>query len=379
MRPRKTLIAWLLVLIAGGMGGVLWLQKTKPTLEPATGIPVAALLEAGQGFSQVEAPWQFSFPKDHGAHPQYRTESWSFTGNLDSEQGKHFGFQLNFFRVGLKPPQAPSRPSAWATQEVYHGHFALTDVSQECIQASEHFSRAALELSGAGSSPVRIWLENWRIQVLEGESARFRLQAATDKMSIDLTLKNLKPPLLSSDDSSKQRGTFYAYQLTRLLAQGKIQIGSQNYSVKGSAWFNHAWGAVPIPVGPVVWDRFLLQLKDGRELMGFRLRRRDDRGVPINSGFLVNRDGKIQPLDRKNIIIEVLDYWKSPQSQIRYPVHWRFQIPDQGIDLRLSPYVDNQELNLALRYWGGIVQITGKDRGHTVKGQGYVELTGYGP
>jgi predicted secreted hydrolase len=128
----------------------------------------------------------------------------------------------------------------------------------------------------------------------------------------------------------------------------------------------------------VVWDRFLLQLEDGQELLGFRLRRRDGSGTPINSGFLVDRDGKVQPLSREDLTIEVLNYWESPKSKIRYPASWRFRIPSQGIDLRLTPYVDDQELHFLLRYWGGIVQVTGKNKGQVVNGEGYVELTGYG-
>jgi predicted secreted hydrolase len=192
-------------------------------------------------------------------------------------------------------------------------------------------------------------------------------------------LRSLKPPLLPGDESSQQtRRTFYAYQLTRLLAQGKVQIDDRTYPVEGLAWLDRTWGAVPVPTGSVVWDRFLLQLEDGRELLGFRLRRRDGSGTPINSGFLVDRDGKVKPLSREDLTIEVLNYWESPKSKIRYPASWRFRIPSQGINLRLTPYVDDQELDFLLRYWGGTVQVTGKDKGQAVNGQGYVELTGYG-
>lgn len=379
MHPRKkTFIPWLLALVALGMGSALWLQRSKPALETTAGIAVEELLGEGEGFTRVEAPWQFSFPRDHGAHPDYRTESWHFTGNVATEQGKHFGFQLNFFRVGLKPPEAAVRPSAWASKAVYRSHFALTDVSQKRFQAFERFSRAALGLSGAASSPPQVWVENWRIQALEEGNAAFRLQAAADGVDIELTLRSLKPPLLPGDGAARQASVFYGYQLSRLLAQGQVQVDNRTYPVEGSAWLDRAWGAVPVPAGPVVWDRFLLQLEDGRELLGFRLRRRDGGGTPINSGFLVDQKGQIQSLGREDLIIEVLDYWESPQDNTAYPARWRFHLPRQGIDLRLTPYVEDQELNLLLRYWSGIVRVRGQDEGQAVKGQGYVELTGYG-
>lgn len=378
MLPRKTHIFWLLALIAIGIGSFQWLQSNEPALRPQGGIPLAELLGEREGFSRVEAPWSFSFPQDHGAHSHYRTESWHFTGHLASEQETHFGFQLGFFRVGLKPPEASPRPSAWGTKEIYRGHFALTDVSQERFYAFERFSRAALGLSGADSSPTRVWVENWRIQVLAGKNAGFRLQAAAQDVTMDLTVKSLKSPLLPNGDSSGQAGVFYSYQFTRLEAQGTIQQGNRIYPVKGLAWLDRAWGAVPVPAGPVVWDRFLLQLDDGRELLIFRLRRRDGSGTPINSGFLVDRAGKIQSFDSEALTIEILDYWESPRDGTPYPALWRFHLPAQGIDLRLTPAVADQELNLLLRYWGGLVQVRGQEKGKKIKGQGYVELIGYG-
>ncbi|ADJ28418.1 lipocalin-like domain-containing protein [Nitrosococcus watsonii] len=375
---RKTHIFWLLALIAIGIGSTQWLQNNEPALESQGGIPLAELLGGGEGFARVEAPWQFSFPRDHGAHSRYRTESWHFTGHLASEQEEHFGFQLSFFRVGLKPPETPARPSKWGTKEVYRGHFALTDVSQERFHAFERFSRAALGLSGGDSSPTQVWVENWRIQALEGENANFRLRATADGASIDLTLRSLKPPLLPGGDSSGQAGVFYGYQLTRLAAQGTIQRDNRIYPVKGLASLDRAWGAVPVPVGPVVWDRFLLQLDDGRELLVVRLRRRDGSGTPLNSGFLVDRAGKIQSFNSEALTIEIVDYWESPRDGTSYPARWRFRFPAQGIDFRLTPTVADQELNLLLRYWGGLVQVRGQEKGKKIQGQGYVELTGYG-
>jgi predicted secreted hydrolase len=38
------------------------------------------------------------FPRDYGAHPEYRTEWWYATGRLMTAQGKHIGFQVTFFR-----------------------------------------------------------------------------------------------------------------------------------------------------------------------------------------------------------------------------------------------------------------------------------------
>ena len=50
---------------------------------------------------ETTTPRQWSFPRDHGSHPEYRTEWWYFTGNLNDDRGKRYGYQLTFFRYGL--------------------------------------------------------------------------------------------------------------------------------------------------------------------------------------------------------------------------------------------------------------------------------------
>ena len=53
--------------------------------------------EAGaqETWKQAIGPWNWSFPRDHGAHPEFRTEWWYFTGNLKDKDGKQYGYQQN--------------------------------------------------------------------------------------------------------------------------------------------------------------------------------------------------------------------------------------------------------------------------------------------
>ncbi len=78
-------------------------------------------------FARAFAPRSFTFPIDHGPHLDYQTEWWYFTGNLESVEGQHYGYQLTFFRRGLSP-EATLRESSFATNQVYFAHLALTDV-----------------------------------------------------------------------------------------------------------------------------------------------------------------------------------------------------------------------------------------------------------
>ena len=66
-------------------------------------------------------------PADHASHPEYRIEWWYYTGNLAATDGRRFGYQLTFFRVGVDP--APANPSRWAVRDLFMAHFAVTDVA----------------------------------------------------------------------------------------------------------------------------------------------------------------------------------------------------------------------------------------------------------
>ena len=49
-------------------------------------------------------PLRLQFPRDHGAHPQRRTEWWYITGQAESG-GRLFGFQVTFFRSRVEATQ----------------------------------------------------------------------------------------------------------------------------------------------------------------------------------------------------------------------------------------------------------------------------------
>ena len=113
------------------------------------------------GFARAMAPRAFSFPADHGPHPDFRSEWWYFTGNLAAANGRHFGFQLTFFRVALSPDAAP-RESAWATNQAWMAHFTLTDSEAGRFHAAERLGRGALGIAGAEASPFRVWVDDWQ-------------------------------------------------------------------------------------------------------------------------------------------------------------------------------------------------------------------------
>ena len=80
---------------------------------------------------------------------------------------------------------------------------------------------------------------------------------------------------------------------------------------------------------------------------------------------------------RGTFSIEPLAEWTSPATGIRYPAQWRLTVPSAGLDLRITPLLEDQEIDLSFRYWEGAVSVAGVASAGTVSGRGYVELTGY--
>jgi predicted secreted hydrolase len=127
----------------------------------------------------------------------------------------------------------------------------------------------------------------------------------------------------------------------------------------------------------VGWDWFALQLSDGRDLMYYQLRLRDGSSDPLSKGVLVEAGGNPKGFVSSQVELAVLDRWESPLGGAPYPSRWRLAIPEEDIDLEVTPILADQELDLTFRYWEGAVRVTGTAGGQEVVGRGYVELTGY--
>jgi predicted secreted hydrolase len=348
--------------------------------------PDSASAAPAEGFTRAEGPQPFTFPEDHGPHPDFQTEWWYYTGNLETESGRHFGYQLTFFRRALLPPdQRVERSSDWATDQVYLAHFTLTDVSAGRFQAFERFARGAAGIAGAQSPPYRVWLQDWSVEQVDagaGQLGVYRLRAAEQRVSLDLLLTDTKGPVLQGERGYSRKGpepgnaSYYISQ-TRLATEGTVRVGGESFAVSGLSWMDHEFSTSALSQGQVGWDWFALQLIDGRELMVFHIRREDGSADPFSSGTLILQDGSTQHLQREDFRIVPQGTWRSPHTRADYPSGWRVTIPSAGLELEIEPYLADQELNVSYSYWEGAVRISGQSVEGPVEGNGYVELTGY--
>jgi predicted secreted hydrolase len=335
-----------------------------------------------QGFTRAIEPRELVFPRDHGSHPEYRTEWWYFTGNLFDANQRHYGFELTFFRIALSP-DAVARDSQWATNQVWMAHFAVTDTASGRFVAAERFARGALGLAGASAAPLRVWTEDWSASgSAGGDDAAIRLAARHDGVAIDLRLVAQKGPVAHGDRGLDRKGpepgnASYYYSLSRLTASGTITTPSGDSAVAGFAWMDREWGTSALSPGVAGWDWFALHLSDGRDLMFYRLRESDGSASPFSGGSLIDAQGSRRALAAQDVDLRVLDLWRSPKSGARYPVRWRLSVPSAQIELEIEPYLHDQEVDLSVRYWEGAVRAIGTAEDEPLSANGYLELAGY--
>ena len=150
------------------------------------------------GYATATTQRSFAFPADHGPHPDFRNEWWYLTGNLDGENGERFGYELTIFRFLLAPNKKQEQISRWQSDQVYIGHFAVTDVKNEQFHVAERFSRGSMGLAGARAEPFRVWVEDWSIAAGPDKQMTWRIQAQEKDVSLDLNLTPQKHAILRS-------------------------------------------------------------------------------------------------------------------------------------------------------------------------------------
>jgi predicted secreted hydrolase len=351
------------------------------------------LRDSGEGFTRAVAPRTFEFPRDNGPHPGFRHEWWYVTGNLDSDTGERFGFELTVFRVGLVAPSVADEAaagagadtaegrlgagavSAWRTREVYAAHFAITDVARGVFKYGDRYSRGALGLAGAQADPMRAWVDDWQL----GAST---IHARSQGYELTLEVDSLGDPVLNGDHglsrkSSEPGAASYYYSIPRITVHGKVVRNGVSANVHGLAWLDREWGSGSLGSKEQGWDWFALQLQDGSALMFYSLRNRNGARDPNSSGTWVDASGRSRQLTAEQVSIDVSDHWTSPRGG-QYPSRWRVRVPSAGLDVEVRPVLADQELGTQPRYWEGAVDLRGGQSGRNITGRGYVELVGYG-
>ena len=331
---------------------------------------LSAIADASPQYAKVLRGLALQFPRDHGAHPDFRTEWWYVTGALDLPR-KDIGFQLTFFRVRTGFAEALASPIA--AHQILFAHAAVTLPGDKLF----HADRAARANLGAGfsSTDCDVHIGAWQMQ--RNASDVFTLQAQDALCAFDFSLTPTQPKMLQGDAGFSQKGAraeqaSYYVTWPQLRVDGSIVIDGKQQRAQGKAWFDHEWSSEVLGEADVGWDWLGINLADGGALMAFRIR--DAAGTTVFA-HATQRDatGRTQSWSGVAVQFQPLRKWRSARGT-DYPVETELRFGPHVI--RTKPTIDDQELSTRrpapVTYWEGLVQVEG-----TLLGRGYLELTGY--
>jgi predicted secreted hydrolase len=326
-------------------------------------------------YPPVERGRALRFPRDHGAHPEYRTEWWYATGWLRDGAGRDLGFQVTFFRS--RPGVAEASSSAFAPRQLLFAHAAIADPAQGRLLHDQRAARAGFELAEAREETTDVRIEDWSL-ALAGGAYRTRIPAR--EFALDLAFAPTQDVLLQGEDGYSRKGPLpgqasYYYSRPHLAVSGALERGGRRESVEGAAWLDHEWSSEYLAAEASGWDWIGINLADGGALMAFRIRAKAG-GAFWAGGAHRTADGRVTLLAPDAIGFTPLRSWRSPRTEVEYPVTMRVRAG--ALELDLEPLMDDQELDSRATtgtiYWEGAVRAV---QGRRPAGRGYLELTGY--
>src|SRR5213594_700837 len=321
---------------------------------------LASFLLASSFTYQAALPGRkLSFPQDHFSHSDFKTEWWYYTGHLETESGKSYGYQVTFFRFGLRDRQGEEKENSPLFTDLYMAHFALSDKQTKKFYFWERASRGYGDKAGAAVDRYLVWNEDWKV---EAKGGNHLIEVKERDVALKLQLTSIKPPALHGQQGLSQKGegrgrASYYYSLTRLKTGGELEIAGSKEKVRGLSWMDHEFGSNQLTDDQVGWDWFSIQLDNNTEIMLYLIRRKDGSVDPYSSGTLVYENGTTRHLGLKDFSVEVLEKWKSPKSGGTYPMKWRVRVPAEEIALEITPFFPDQELDTRkstkVTYWEG--------------------------
>ncbi|MGD9946763.1 MAG: lipocalin-like domain-containing protein [Burkholderiaceae bacterium] len=342
------------------------------------------------------------FPRDHGAHPAFRTEWWYLTGWLrrhgpagsgsGSESGSSgsgsgsgsgdsnaedgwLGVQITFFRS--RTGHSPDNPSRFAPTQLLLAHAALALPERGRLLHAQRAARAGFGLAAAAESDTAVSIGDWRLR--RDGADRYHAQLRNSGFALDLQFRAPAPPVLQGEQGFSRKGpgplqASHYYSRPQARTTGTIVIDGRPISVAGTSWIDHEWSSEILDRDASGWDWVGLNFDDGSALMAFRIRRRDG-GVAWSTARWIDASGQPVAPDPTPGFAP-LRHWRSPRTGAQYPVAMAIDLGTRR--LTLQPLFDDQELDTrgstGTIYWEGAVAVF--EDGRRV-GRGYLELTGY--
>jgi predicted secreted hydrolase len=345
-------------------------------------LAVLAIFCLAADWQVAEPGWQYQFPRDHHWHENFKTEWWYFTGNLTNESRRRFGYELTFFRQGIRPlAERTNTTSRFIVDDLKFAHFTVTDAARKAFLFQQKANRGSFGEAGFSDQDRLAWIDSWNLKM--NADGSFDLAADSTDAEVRLHLVPSKAPVVHGTGgiSQKAAGTGHAshyYSSTRLETSGTVRVRKETLPVTGESWFDHEWATNQLAPGQAGWDWISAQFDDRSELMLYQMRLTSGGVDPASSGTYVRADGSSATLASTDFQMTPVTFWKSKTTSANYPIGWRISVPKEELEFTIQPVLPDQELALdPITYWEGAFDLAGTCAGKPVRGRGYLELTGY--
>ena len=348
----------------------------------------AGALAADRAWPQVPyasvSPRALTFPRDHGAHPEYRTEWWYMTGWLDGPGAAGtapIGFQITFFRT--RTPIDPANPSAFAAKQLVIAHAAIADPARGALLHDERIARTGFGAASASTEDTDVLLDRWRL-VRSPSNGAYRGTIAARAFTLELDAQPTQPLLLQGEAGYSRKGPLaaqasYYYSQPHLTVRARVVRDGKTEQRTGQGWLDHEWSSTLLADDAAGWDWIGMNLDDGSALTAFSIRpQRVGPNVPAIHAYasLRPRGGSVQTFETRDVRFSTLAEWNSPRTRATWPVAREVRIGDRAFTTQ--PMMSDQELDSRLTtgavYWEGASRLL---EGGKHIGRGYLEMTGY--
>ena len=337
------------------------------------------LRDRGLGYAQVVPGKTLEFPRDHGAHPDFRIEWWYLTANLVDREGRRWGLQWTLFRQALSPEQLQV---GWQSNQMWMAHAAITT-------PDGHFHEQRFARGGIGQAGVNrvsrdgffnAWMDDWQWRSQGASLFPAKLSFNVGEREVTLLLEATGEPVANGVDGYSQKSAqgqaSYYYSQPHIRVRGFVSQGLDKQYLSGKGWLDREWSSQALAANQPGWDWFSLHLNDGHKLMVYQVRQDD--GDHWLSGNWINPHGVARHLDRDAIDLNSLRTSRiatGDDETRELPMEWSVALVGQQRSWRIRPLYDEQWMDTRYPYWEGVVLVE-NERGEP-SGVGYMELTGY--
>ena len=334
-------------------------EETKDFVKLDFGIGVPLTYYRDQIKQMSKEDSAFQFPLDHGKHKDVVVEWWHFSGTLQSRNNENFGYEFVIFKFYLQKQGV----------NLYFGQLSVSDLQTSNLYFLENFNYTpSAELNSPGNI---VTASNFSFDFSNPKI--FYLKVKTDELSLEAALASQREIMIHGEKGNilMGAGTGSAYySLTNMATEAKLKVSSTEYpGLLGRTWMDHQWGNFQL--SDLFYDWFSIRLNDGRSLMAYCFRDRNDQIIKTIWTW-GDEDGF--PLKGEDLTILAKRNFAASQSNSNFPIEWTMTVPSLEATFEIKPFFDNQSTPY---YWEGLSSVEGTIAGKKVSGNAYVQMTGY--